>query len=303
VISFRYLIVTIVAIFLALGLGVLAGTTVLNHGIVATYKRQTHSLESQRAQLQSQLNTLNAFLSLAVPRMVEGRLAHHDIVLVTDDNADGSAVAEARQFLSNAGATVVAELAVTSRLGSDDPRGSGLTKLLGVSGTPAFVAEAAARKLADRLEAGPPAARPAPDLPRASDLLKGLLDEGFLLPHGAPDLTQVGGTDQSVVVVAGGKGEPAVPFSTFALPFVEQLVRDGVPIVAGQPPRARRGFIGLLRKDPQVSGGQGMVTVDDLGGDAPFGGVALVLGLKDLLATGQGGDYGLDAPSLIPGVP
>src|SRR5207247_996737 len=45
VISFRYLVVTIVSIFLALGLGVLAGTTVVDQGLVKDLRNRTHSAE------------------------------------------------------------------------------------------------------------------------------------------------------------------------------------------------------------------------------------------------------------------
>src|SRR5438876_572478 len=46
-ISFRYHVVTIVAVFLALGLGVLAGTTVLDQGLVKNLKARTDAAEQQ----------------------------------------------------------------------------------------------------------------------------------------------------------------------------------------------------------------------------------------------------------------
>ncbi|MFN2545577.1 MAG: copper transporter [Actinomycetota bacterium] len=298
-VSFRYLLVTIVSIFVALGLGVAAGTAVINQRVVHTLENNERDLRRTNDELGRELRASGDFLDALVPRILQGRLAHREVVLIRDANADGGAVGAARDFLADAGASIVGELTVTSRIASDDPAGSGLTTLTGVSGGPEVVAAAAARLLADRLEAGPPSTAPgAPD-----DLLKGLLDGGFLLPQGALDLSRIGGTKQSVVVVAGGKTDPAVPFSQFVLPLIEQLLQDGVPVAAGQPAQADRGFVGLLHEDPVIASEPGMVTVDNLAPDTPFGGVALVLALKDLLITGHGGAYGDDEPALVPQLP
>ena len=47
-ISFRYHVVTIVAIFVALAVGILMGTTLLDQGLVSDLQRRTSSLSSQR---------------------------------------------------------------------------------------------------------------------------------------------------------------------------------------------------------------------------------------------------------------
>jgi hypothetical protein len=77
-----------------------------------------------------------------------------------------------------------------------------------------------------------------------------------------------------------------------------------MPVAAGEPLDATKRFVGVLRTDPDLQAGEGLVTVDDLSSDSPFGGVALVLGLTELVKFGQGGDYGVkDASSIIPKVP
>jgi hypothetical protein len=107
-----------------------------------------------------------------------------------------------------------------------------------------------------------------------------------------------------VVVVAGGTTDPAVPFTKFMVPFVEQLVADHVLAVAAEPTDAVSPFVGLLRGDPAIPDGSGLVTVDDLSADDSFGGVALVLGLKELLRFDLGGNYGVKgASSIIPKLP
>jgi hypothetical protein len=302
VISFRYLVVTIVAIFLALGLGVLAGTTALDQTLVHNLRDRTSIAERKSNQSQRQLDDIGAFLDQLVPRVIGERLARRDVVLLVDDGADDGAVTTARTYLGDAGATIVAQLTVTNRMDPRNAANDGLARLLEVSGvTPSTDLDAiAARRLADRLDSGP--APPNTSGPVA-DLLRGLLDGGFLLPQGAPNLAEVGGAGQAVVVVAGGQGDPAAPFESFLVPFVEQLLFDDVPVAAGQPRRHNQSFVRILRGDPEVGAYPGLVTVDNLATDQPFGGVALVLGLKDRLETGLGGEYGEHAPNLIPELP
>ena len=306
--SFRYLVVTVVSIFLALALGILAGTTVLDQGLVKNLRSNTRDAERRAKALQREMADLDAFAALAVPRLVHGRLAHRDVVLVTDDNTDATAVSEARDFLDEAKAQIVAELHVRSTIAPDNTPDSALRQVLSSGGAPTggSLSTDAARVLANRLSHGPPLPEPKTGKPQGSDVLAALLSGGFLdFPHTSPPNPQdVGGPGQMVVVIAGGTSDPAVPFSAFMVPFVEQLVRDGMPVAAGEPLDATKRFVGVLRTDPDLQAGEGLVTVDDLSSDSPFGGVALVLGLTELVRFGQGGDYGVkDASSIIPKVP
>jgi Copper transport outer membrane protein, MctB len=110
-------------------------------------------------------------------------------------------------------------------------------------------------------------------------------------------LPQIGGPDQSVVVVAGGNSEPPVPVEAFLLPMLTQLEQHiGLPVAAAESTATTTfPFVPLLRGDGQLASDP-MVTVDDVDPDHG-GGVALVLALRDLLLTGQGGNYGLKTGS------
>jgi hypothetical protein len=310
VISFRYLVVTVISIFLALGLGVLAGTTVIDQSIVKTLKRQQQTLERRVAATEKKINQTGAYLDLAEPWLVESRLAGQQVVLVTDANADGNAVAEARDYLGKAGATIVTELNVPSTLAPNNPATQQLQQVLatnGVSASASDVIPSTARALADRLQQGPPQQPAAGSTAKPPhDLLADLLNGGYLdFPHNSPPNPQVvGGSGQIVVVVAGGNSDPAVAYDAFMVPLVEQLVHDRVPAAAAEPMDALHPFVGFLRDDPAIPSGSSLVTVDDLSPDLSFGGVALVLGLKELIRFGRGGDYGLKGvTNIIPPVP
>jgi len=306
-ISFRYHLVSIVAVFLALGLGILAGTTVLNQHLVKNLKSRTKQAEQDVAALRQQLfdlkgqvGDLQAYIKDARPFLIDGKLEGQQVVLLTQDGSDPAAVAEARSALTDAGARVTS-LDLTSRMALADPTSQkDLATLLDMPADtpPETLQAAAARSLGDRLAEGPPVADlPQPNAPR--DLLEGLLSKGFLKATSLTpaQLPQIGGTNQSVVVVAGGNSAPAVPLESFLLPLISQLEQHvGVPVAAAESTTTTTfPFVPLLRGDGQLASDP-MVTVDDLDPDHG-GGVALVLGLRNLVLTGQGGNYGLKTGS------
>ncbi|HEX6208465.1 MAG TPA: copper transporter, partial [Actinomycetota bacterium] len=126
-ISFRFHLVSLVAVFLALGLGVLTGTTVLNRGIVAQLERTTDRLSEQSGQLREEVARLEArlgewgdFGAEIQAYVVTGRLAEEEIVLVTQEGTDPAAVDAARQALELAGASVRLDLTVRLRMALTD---------------------------------------------------------------------------------------------------------------------------------------------------------------------------------------
>ena len=88
-ISFRYFLITIVAIFLALGLGVLAGSTVLEQSLVDGLQAQTDRLQADLGDLRGevsdqrlQLDKLNEFSDAVLPVLARGRLVFRTSLLL-----------------------------------------------------------------------------------------------------------------------------------------------------------------------------------------------------------------------------
>jgi RNA-binding protein YhbY len=307
VISFRYHIITIVAIFLAVGLGLLVGNTVVQPSLVRDLERRTNDLRDSLADRWAEVGDLNARVGQleragdVLRQLDSGGLTGVPVVIVTHQGVDAGLLAETRAALDEAQADTVAVLTMTDRMAVvDDATRQRLATILGEASDAdaATLQRRAAEILAERLAVGPPR-RDMPPTP--DDLLDKLLTDpdGFLTSPGITrdDLQGIGGRDQVVIVVSGGQGDPTIPAKDFMIPLVEGLVAHGARIAAGESASSDYAFIGDLRTDPAVSDGV-IVTVDDL--DFPIGGAALVLGLERLLASAEGGDYGIKEGATSP---
>jgi hypothetical protein len=289
-ISFRYHVVTIVAVFLALAIGLLGGGAFVQPALQDQLEAQTLEAQRDNAELREQLDevrtqlaAMNGFASSALPYLARDRLVGSSAVIVAHEDVEDAVVAGAQDALTIGGAEVVASFSATSDLLSEDPETQAqLADIVGVSSaSPEEVAEAAAAALARRLRTAPDDG----DVPE-DDVLNRLLSAGFL-GTSAPDasLDQIGQAGQIVVVLAGGATEePALAPEAFAVPLVDALAELDVPVAAGESATTPVPYVGGVSRD-------GVVTVDDL--DLSMGAAALVLGLDRLLATGEGGTYGL----------
>lgn len=292
-ISLRYHIVAIVAVFLALAIGVLVGGAFVQPALEDRLRDQTDELNQSNAALREQIDearaqagATDAFVEAALPYLIEGRLLGRSVVVVTQEGVEDAVLGEAQRSLQGAGATVVAALSAQEEIASEDPETQArLAGLLGVVvDSPADqLPELTASALAQRL-ANEPTAVAAQD-----DLLAQLLSAGFLAPVGSglseSTLAEIGSAGQVVVVLGGGDDESVLPPENFAGPLVDELAAQGVLVAAGESSTTVLPFVDDLR------GTDGIVTVDDL--DLSMGGAALVLGLDELVRTGQGGAYGI----------
>jgi hypothetical protein len=301
-ISFRYHVVSIVAVFLALALGVVVGTTVVNQGIIDDLKSRTDAAvknaENLRTELEvvrAQLRTVQAFGDKVVPALVGGQLTGTQVTLVTQVDVNPTEVDDMRRILEESGATVTGEVVVTNRMALSDPQWrSDLASAIGTAGseTPEQLGQEAAAAVAARLADGPGSANP--------DLLASLSSAGFIVIRGgASGPAGVGGPDQVVVLLAGNDRDSALDPALFLVPLASALVGASRAVAAAETQDSVDPFVQLLRADHQVDGQ--MVTVDNA--DQAPGKVALVYGLRDLLASpGNGGDYGVaaGASALLP---
>ena len=293
-ISWRYHLVSIVAVFLALALGVVMGTTVVKQGVIDELRSRTnaalsatHEAQKEAQLLQTELSVWTRYGAAVQQRLLADQLVNEGVVIVTISGVDLSEVDGIRRAFQQSGATVMGVLEAMPRMALTDARAQqDMAAILGIP-TPtdqATLAAEAARTLGARLAAGPPET----GIP---DPLQQLIDHGFLaLLAGSAPASSVGVPGQLFAFVAGATQAPAVSPTAFLVPVLDQLVTASRPTAAAETTTSVYPFVTSIRSDGSLDGR--LVTVDNA--DAAPGLVAIVLGLRDLLRDPTaGGDYGV----------
>jgi hypothetical protein len=121
VIDFRYHVVSIVAVFLALTVGLVLGATILGKYAVDELRVQIKDLTTDKNNLQQDnrtqtdtLDNLNAYINSTAPNTVGGSLIGDDVTIVQFANLDPASTAATLSLLGAAGATVTSNITVTN---------------------------------------------------------------------------------------------------------------------------------------------------------------------------------------------
>jgi hypothetical protein len=317
VISLRYHIVSLVAVFLALALGIVVGSTVLQEGTVsalrATSQEVRQKSEENRTEnlaLKQEQARLQSFGAAVLPELTQGRLKDRPVVLVDTDKVDSGLRNTVRKTLEDAGAEIDGQITFSDQrlaLASDADR-TAAGQLLGADAGAADVLRGTlVKRLADRLVTS--SAIPQEDGQRPSDLLTGLQDAGFLadLKLSRPITA---GTDPfprqgSSFVLLGpspAAAATAVAPDAFLVPLAEQVSsRAAAGAVAGAEAAAVPGsnsWVQSLRNNRDVS--RRVSGIDSV--DTVYGQLSLVEALQTSLQQGPAGQYGIKdgASGLLP---
>jgi hypothetical protein len=303
-VDFRYHLVTIIAIFLALAVGVVVGTTALNGPVLDGLRDRNSGLISDKRALQGDVRdleddvlTADQFARAVYGQVLGGTLAGERVLVVTAPEADGSVADQLTPALTAAGASVTGRLALQPALFA--PAQTQLVEDLVASVVPAGVElpETSAVERAAAVFAAALLVQPGEDALEADDALQvvSAFEEAGLV-----DLTDEGEQLQpatGAVLLAAPVPEelpedPAVDRDgrlEGLLALAEQLdARSGGLVVAG-PPEALRdgGLVRALRADDARS--DEISSVDNA--DRGIGQAGVVLALAEQL-DGGAGDYG-----------
>ncbi len=295
-IDFRYHIVSLIAVFLALALGIVVGTTQLNGAVLDDLRGQVRGLtEDKRAleqdvrALQGQVRGGDQVTASLAPKAVAGTLSDVRIVIVATAQA-GGLKDDVQQILEQAGAEVTGRLQLTDDY-SDPRRAADLRSFVTGGGQPAGfqlpesedAGVLAGSLLSYVLVAGEDgAAEPA----AVNQVLSGFASLQMLRLESA----EVTPADYAVVLSAAPiRGESAPDRLKTLIELVAALDETGRgAVVAGTEAAAGSGgLLGEIREDGALA--SIVSTVDDA--NRPAGQIASVYALRQQ-AAGEAGQYG-----------
>lgn len=312
-IDFRYHIVSLTAVFLALALGVVLGTTALKgpvlndlHGRVTSLADENRSLRSDLRDAKDLSAKQDDFADQIAPAVLSGRLAGQSVTVISGPGGGTADRDAAIADLNRAGAKVVSRV----RLAADftDPGRSAEIKSLAsqllppgvqIPVTPDGPAQAGAL-FGSVLVKGPASGKPvsgeaAVSAAGRSAVLQGFQSLGLLSVDGS--LAEA--ADLALVVASGpATGSQAKLRNASMLSFVTQLdARARATVVAASSASGDGNVIAAVRADDRLV--KSLSTVDDLA--LSSGRVAAVLALADEVR-GHSGQYGIasGASSRVP---
>ena len=309
-IDFRYHLVSIVAVFLALAIGIVLGSTELQGPTYNFLNRTTAKLQteldqatSQRDTAQQQASEGELYAQAIEPAVLHNLLTGQRLLIVTEPGAQSSVVSGINSAAIEAGATVTGQINLapkffdTSATTQDSLNQTTLDVAQTASITldpSATYQQQAAQVIASEILTTSPASpngQPASDPgANAGTMLQAYAASQFLSTTGQP------ATPATLAIVVTPQNAPsdgsADPLDQVLIPLVQELAaKSSATVVAGSSSGSGAGSpIAVLRSNNVASQ---VSTVDDA--DLVSGQTVAIQALAMLLGGGKAGSYGFAA--------
>jgi hypothetical protein len=304
VINFRFHVVSLTAVFLAIALGVAIGVTVIDKKVVDVNQARINKLSSQlsdaraaKSKAQGQLSDWNNFFGAVGNSFFGGRLNGANVLVVSEAGMSSGSLKSVDDALHSAGAREVGALSFTDKW-SKNSSTADLAKIIGVSSrNPAEVRKLVMERLVANWQD-----------PKQASILSQLVSNGYINWSTRDDsaANPVNFTLGPAQVLAVGSNSSSLSKDDAFMPFTEAFaaVLGGRMIIASTSDdqasdnKSKPILIDAIRKDSKLDGKA--TTVDNV--ETFPGRTALILGFADLVA-GHVGDYGVNgsASKTIPG--
>jgi len=300
VITLRHHIVSISAVFLALALGVVLGSTSVSEGLLSGLRNDktglqenVGALETERNALRQQLNSANGFDSAVAPLALRGVLSQRSVVIFTAPDANSGDRDALVKLIGQAGGSVAGQVALTPAFvnpANADQVRSTITNVIpaGVQLPTGAVdpGSLAGALLGSVLLLDAKTAKPRTPPAELSVAVQALQAGGFLGAGGGPLAPgQLGLVLTGGAVTGDGAGDRASTVARLAAAL--DRTSAGV-VLAGRTGSADgNGPIGIARADADITAA--LTTVDNV--DTSAGQITTVLGLQEQLQ-GRTGRYG-----------
>lgn len=297
-ISLRYHIISIAAVFLALAVGVVLGSTTLSRSLLSGLSNENEDLAAQVTDLENDKNAQDArladadsFATSVGPLAVQGQLAQRTVVLVTTADARPADRDALKTLIANAGGSVTGELQLTDSF--SDPRKADQLRDIVVRLLPAGVQLPTASDpgtIAGGLIGPLVLISKENNKPQASSeetaaALSGLTQGGFIKASQGIQPAQLAIVLTGGAATGDGAGDRAATIARFAT----QVDRAGAGTVlaGGAGSAGGTGSVGVVRADTAAT--SILSTVDNV--QTAAGRVVTVLALREQLE-GNAGRYG-----------
>ncbi|MGH2754052.1 MAG: copper transporter [Actinomycetota bacterium] len=307
-IDFRYHLISIVAVLLALSIGIVMGSGVLGGPLLDDIQRRAARIREENGNLLQELTErsdhieqLEEFITDSEPYLVDGSLVGEDVVLFELPDVTNAVVEELRSSVGLADGALVTHIEFTDKVEMTDDieRDELALALASVSASRedlriemASSLGARAATAAESRDPGGPASNAASS--RLNSLVSGLEEADFLSVDRTEDVPTV--PEDALFIVVGGSEDPGFEMNEMATELAVELVQGGTVLV-GETSGSAAELIASIIDDGTAE--ESIATSDGI--DTSIGRVAAVLGL-DLAAEGEIGHYGLGptAEEMIP---
>lgn len=299
-IDFRYHLVSLIAVFLALATGLVLGSTLVDDVVLKSTQRNADDRDEKNSELREQLLALQSqerssasFVQTMAPKLLAGELADQRVVVVAAPGADDGQVDEVSTGVKQAGGTVTGSVTLDDTYIDKAKVGvlGGLTDTLAKSTKLDVPADAVPADRAGYLLANALISKDTAKVGESDDTSSGTLtafeEAKFLSTKGDPQARA------SLAIVVGpakkyqSKQAAAGNNAIMALATHLDQAGDGSVLAAPSDSAGPDGMVSALRGDDAVK--QDVSTVDNL--QAPPGRVVSVLALA-LDARGRPGQWG-----------
>jgi hypothetical protein len=315
-IDFRYHIVSLIAVFLALALGLFLGSTTLQSQVIKNLHHQADSVTSRNKQLEAtngrlttQAKQQEQFIASLGPYAVHNALASDSVVLVSAPGVSGDERSGFDAVLQQAGATVTADVQLQSAYldPTQDAELGGLATQLKLPGHKLPTANGstqASSELAAVLTARP--GHPQVAKSHADATLSALADGKFISLAGDPPTHAA---NLAVLLLPApsdsASARTAQTQAAILVALADQLRKTTTAmVVAGATavPPLPNGALAAVQADPVLTKAVSTVDLRDDASDPHqvAGQLVVVLSLADLANGGPPGSYGIAASKPVP---
>lgn len=306
-IDFRYHIVSIVAVFLALALGLFIGSTTLRGKVSADLTTRTEHVAHTNSELRSQLSDAHdqiqrdeSFDKALTPYAVQNRLAGDSVVVISAPGVDGSMRSDVMTALTDAGATVDGDVRLQDAMvdPTQDQFLGTLADRVAINGRPLPNAAGAVRALALLADVLVTNGQRAPVSRNAGAKVLAAFGAGNLISvSGNPPQTANLAILLAAPAPTSGDTATTTQKDSLLATFARYLDRGAYGTVVAGPVTAdsNGGLIDVVRSDKTLR--SAVSTVD--GVDTPSGVIATVFAAAEQ-AAGRSGSYGTGSGASAP---